>query len=189
MAQIPESVMDYLRKIKALADRGATEGEKSVARALLDRLLEKHNVLYEDLFEEKKDWHIFRWTSDTERTLFVGCLFKIVSWDPDREPRISTWNPAKQGHMKNGWRVELTAQQFIDVSIYYEHYQREWQTLQVEIFNAFIQKNSLAKPADPNNPARKQLTDEEYMRLMELMGAVKRTTPLKQIGDGDASST
>lgn len=39
---IPAHERDRLDKLKALADRGATEGERAAARAAMDRIMEKY---------------------------------------------------------------------------------------------------------------------------------------------------
>lgn len=180
MAQVPDSVMENLKKIKALADRGATDGEKDVAKAHLDRLLKKHKVAYEDLFDDKYEWYTFRWKTERERLLLMCCLYTVVGWDTRVDS--TTRSKSRYGRMENGWQLKLTAKQFVDVSVYYAHFLKEWDAHVKAMFAAFISKNGIARPLKENEQPNERTAEEED-RLQEMFGAVKRTTPLKQLGE------
>ena len=110
----PDSILERLRKIKALADYGSA-GEASNATDLLSKSLKKHGLTLDDLQTDEVRKFTFTWRNSDDRQLVAQLirqvagrehpLFRIVG-----KPRIIT---------------SLTPAQYADINAMWEHYRLE----------------------------------------------------------------
>ena len=68
-----EKVMDQLRKIAALADRGFM-GEATMARQILEKKLREYGLTVDDLYKDAKKVRTFRYQNELERRLLIQIL-------------------------------------------------------------------------------------------------------------------
>ena len=68
-----ERLLEKIRKVQALANRGA-DGEKQSAAALLDRLMTQYGVDEAEIAEERLEKCFFRYKTPYERKLLVQVI-------------------------------------------------------------------------------------------------------------------
>lgn len=163
----PESVMDRLRKIKSLADSGATPGEQAAARARLEAQLQKHGLTIEDLESEEVSQRHFTVKGDRENGIFMHCIFKALHWPDD----IPMFKPRWGKGAKTVVIVDLTARQYEDVLTLYEFYREAYKAEEKRLYDAFIQLQGLARPCKDDTPAP-EMDPEELARLVSMMRAM-----------------
>lgn len=76
-----ERLLEKIRKVQALANRGA-DGEKQSAAALLDKLMKQYGIDEAEIAEERLEKCFFRYKTPYERKLLV--LFGV----PDEERHL-----------------------------------------------------------------------------------------------------
>lgn len=162
--------IDYIRKIKALADRGEG-GEAINAQKLFFKMCEKHGIDPYEIDEEKtKEFTV---TIPKElRWLYIQTYMQVTQAE---ESRIwSTYKP-------NRYIVECKESDFVLIGSMYQHYKNELGK-QIDIMKtAFIIKNKLW--SKNTKTQSKELTKEQQDQLdkafamannMEVEGYLKR---------------
>jgi hypothetical protein len=94
MSNVPQESIERLKKLRALAEQGATEGERTAARTLYDRLVAQYGLTDADLEEEKKVLASVR--TRNQHGLLVACqayrqMFNVTG-------NIKLWKASKPGH-------------------------------------------------------------------------------------------
>jgi hypothetical protein len=187
--KIPDKLLEKLLKVKALADGGATPEERDTAQQMLEAMLKRNKFTLEDLLgnQEQKKWYLFRWIDEFEETILTQVLFVALDW-PDSFP-IRRWDHDKRAGVRKGFSVELTAVQYAEVSVAYEHYKAEWKRQVANFMSAFLQVNDLVRPFHkqtddevkeeplPMTPEKR----ENLRQMFALMDKINRSTPLKQL--------
>lgn len=130
-----------MRAVKILAEQGAP-GECENARRLLERLANKYGISVEEITEEKKELHWFRYSQEIERRLLNQIIYMI------------TGKPASGcvGTMSGRKRKELgthcTEAERIEIESNYAFYKAALQE-ELDIFmSAFASKNALFPPPE-----------------------------------------
>ena len=62
---VQDSIMEKLRKIKALAENGVG-GERIAAQEALDRLLKEHGLTLEDISDEQSRYYEFKYSNERD---------------------------------------------------------------------------------------------------------------------------
>ena len=68
---------ELLKKIKALADRGA-DGERESAQTLLTRLMEQYGISETEIEEERRETAWFPYSQETERRLLNQIIYMVT---------------------------------------------------------------------------------------------------------------
>lgn len=111
-------VLDKLTKINELINRGATNGEKSAAKAAFAKLIEKYNISDEELKTFLPSDYVFKFSNRAEETL----LYHISAYVLDiwtKQLKLG-WN----GVQRNVTIKNLTKLQFIEITAMYEYFRR-----------------------------------------------------------------
>lgn len=168
----PESILAKLRKIKALADQGATEGERGAATAALHRLLALHGLDPEAIADTVTHTTWFTFRSATEKKILLQVLAMITE---SRLKTLQFWDKKKGGRrVARTIGVDLTAIQAADAIAAYAHYRKEWTDHLAIQFDAFIQRHRLFAPSTAEEPVE---TDPAYLqRLIRAMRGVTGQT-------------
>lgn len=156
-----DTIREQLRKIAALASHGV-DGERTTAKAMLDRLLAKHGLTLDDLEDSRTSLILFCATGE-KRTFLIQIACKVlnsssVSCSHDTRRRI--------------W-LRLTRLQGIEVgqlmAIMWPAWLKERRRLVKMARIAFITRNHLHsdQPAD-DAPDPKPLSTEERFLLRSL---------------------
>ena len=76
-----ERLLEKIRKVQALANRGA-DGEKQSAAALLDRLMTQYGIDEAEIAEEHLEKCFFRYKTPYERKLLVQVIYTVTGKIP-----------------------------------------------------------------------------------------------------------
>lgn len=133
-----QTIMEKLRKIQAMAERG-TEFEKRVAREKLDAFLDEYGLTIDDVIDSEKRPFLFKYKTKMEGELLFQIMRHVMMV---REIRLQYYkeNP------RNIY-VEMTPIQHRQVLEYWETYRKEFNTeiakVNESVFVAFIEKHKL----------------------------------------------
>lgn len=167
--------LDLLRKIKALADEGATPGERAAASAKLRLLMGKFGVTEDQLADDEEEFHIIRirLKGAAERALAVQVLGVVIN-----KTKISF--RYKRG-LLGYWSTKLQAMEYEFLLPYYI---KAYRKQQEDFARMFIQANHLF-PDTEDDGERPTLTPEEIAKLMKILQGAqaldKVPTPHKQL--------
>lgn len=76
-----ERLLEKIRKVQALANRGA-DGEKKSAAALLDKLMKQYGIDEAEIAEERLEKCFFRYKTPYERKLLVQVIYTVTGKIP-----------------------------------------------------------------------------------------------------------
>lgn len=76
-----EELLEKIKKIKALADRGVG-GEKMNAQATLERLMQEHGITEADLELEKVETEWFTYHDELERRILGQVIYSVTGKQP-----------------------------------------------------------------------------------------------------------
>ena len=177
---IPETLREKIRKIKALIDKG-TPGEQIAAKNLLNKILQRYDLFLDEILEEEKSEREFSFPRDRyERRIFFQCL-GIALETSDIRYRINK--------TESRVKVDMTRVQYLDFLETYNWYLRAFRKRvkkSMDIFtSAFIQKNNLFPPRNGEDEVKSSLTPEELKRLMAvsaLADTMEADTNYKRLG-------
>lgn len=152
-----ENLIERLRKIEALADRG-TNGERENARRMLSDLCEKYGVTLEQLTEETKALYSFSARGDFERKLFFQVAAHVLQSRKIRNRKTKT-----------GILAELTLPQSIAIRECWDHYRSAWHDQLGDFFVAFVHKNNVFCPKEEGIPDVVGASADRKVRIFDLM--------------------
>jgi hypothetical protein len=163
--------MQRLHKILALAQRGE-RGEKDAAEAHLATLLKKHGMTLEDLIgEEPAELRELNFGDATGRRLMIQIVGKVTG-----EQRV-------RYQQRKGARsvafFKLTKPQLVEVEFLFA-IMRAALAKEIELLtNAFIHKNKLYAPANPDDSDdRPAPTPEELAEIKRMAALMQHLTPV-----------
>lgn len=111
-----ESIRGRLLKIKALAENGY-EGEAKAARHLLEKVLEKHNMTFEDLAQEELKKREFRVPRDMNY-LFAHVVAQIIGAKRARKITYYTNKPSMK-------YCEVTDLEYLEIANMFDFHFRQ----------------------------------------------------------------
>lgn len=175
-----EKLLELLKKLKALADRGEG-GERENAAHMLKRLMEKHDVPMDAICDDQlKEREFF--VSDDHNVLFGQVISSVIGERASRYQKLTRDTRKLKSRFYN-----LTDAEYIEVQAKWEFYLRAWKEERKRqldlILKAFIHKNELYS-TEGNTTKKSDLTPEqlqEYMNILSLMEGMKRHHFAKQI--------
>ena len=110
---------ELLKKIKALADRGA-DGERESAQTLLARLMEQYGISETDLEEERRETAWFPYSQETERRLLNQIIYMVTG--AGGFGCVGTYSGRKRKKMG----TECTAAERLEIEANYAFSGRQW---------------------------------------------------------------
>lgn len=153
MSSIDDKVLNKIRKIKELADRGVG-GEKVTAEALLKKYADKYGVTLEDLLlDEKREKYEFHIINKYYREL----LHQIISMVCDLTS-IEYWMPSSRSRTKESFM--LTKLEYEEISSIYSQLIPKLDEEFAITTSAFVQANGLY-PSKSSDGEKKMPTREE----------------------------
>lgn len=137
MATIPDDIIEKIRAIQALIERGATDGEKEAAANALRKLMDKFGVTEEQLseFYEGRKKYAFTVKNKIDSTILFQCFRKVRNIVGD----IQVWK--SRGGRK--FHLELTEAEFTELERMYKHYSKLWIEELDLLLAAFCGKHNL----------------------------------------------
>lgn len=174
-----ESVLEKLRKIKELAERGVG-GEAENARASLQRLLRKFGISIEELSGETVKRYQFSLATTIEKRLFVQVVLNLL-----QSCDTKIFDVKVNGKITKKLAVNLTPAQYADVCLAFEYYKRAFRKEGERLFVAFIHKHDLFPPRSDEQTAT-PMSRSEAAKLAAMMAGLGEKTfqkPLARIED------
>lgn len=171
-------ILELVRKVKALADRGEA-GEREVARRKLEELTVKYNLDPRFFEEEVIAYHDIRWHQPWEEYLIRQIAYMVTN-------KGESWIPlSNSGRRLKVVRLKCTEAHFAQIEYLYDFY-HELYLKEYEFFNiAFVQKHQLfGQKQSDSEGTRHELTLEELSRLTQMMDSMVTASPLRALGDG-----
>jgi len=154
-----ETIIEKLKKVKELADRGEA-GEALAAKALLFKLLEKHGLTLEDIEDEVKHQYLFKYAFAREKSVMLQCIAKVVD---DPALRYSY----RKDKRKEFW-VEMTEWQYVEakdmIEFHIKQFRRDLELKMDAFLSAYINKHNLF--AESTEPGESKLTPEELAEFL-----------------------
>lgn len=153
-----EEILDKAKKIKALAEQGVS-GEQANARKMLDNIMKKYSISDEDLDDDKetvffmiikghKCVDLFKQIAvlycHTQKFLYLGNNTNAVK----KVRSMTTGYRPKGANMA----VVCTKAQFLELQYLYNMLQDSFNMHVEGLFYAFLDKNDLLAPYDPDLP-------------------------------------
>lgn len=185
MHEIDDKILDRLKKLRALAERGVG-GEKSTAQKKLNKLLKENNLTLESLDEVTPQYFLFKYTNKHTYRLLLQIMHKVVTPSlPDDLPL----NYYKSKGTRNKIGIYCTPAQKLEIELDYEFYtellDREIDTL----LSAFIQKqdifpaNGPVSHIDPTEMSAEDL--QELARIQQYANNIQYVNRHKMIEDNN----
>lgn len=149
---------DLMKKLKALADRGAG-GERENAAAMLEKLMKKYGITESDLERERVQDYFFAYSQETERRLLMQLVYMVTG-----EAGCGCVG-AYSGRSRKKVGATCTAAQRLEIEAYYAFYREAMKEELETFYSAFMAKNDLYPPESLVQPRRRDdLTPEELER-------------------------
>ena len=174
-----EELMERIKAVKALADRGVG-GENINAQAALEKMMQKYGVTEADLELERVETVFFPYHDELERRILIQVIFSVTG------KSAFGCVGAVSGRKRKKYGTDCTAAQRLEIEFnhkfFYEAAKKEF-----EVFlYAFYMKNRIFPP-DGIAPEQetKELTKEELeeiLRAEQMAATMEKYTPRKAIG-------
>ncbi len=169
---------ERLKKIYALALAGV-DGEKTAAKAILDKLLKKYDLDLSDLDEDKINDYVLEFHGKEQEQLLIQCIYKVTN-------KTDAYYHLKYKKSGRACRTQLkvycTKAEKAEILFLFDFYKRLWEKERAALLVAFIQKHSLFGNAGKGEPS-KRYTDDELKKIFALMNGLSDDQPLKQLAD------
>lgn len=154
-----------LKKIKALTDQGAS-GEKEAAEAILIRLMEKHNISWDELEEVETHLVWFRYYDDFDRRLLRQTIILVTGG----EGSFYTHRNREGGRTLKEYGLDVTSAQEIELRARLDFYRAAYKEEQDIFFLAFIHKHRIF---DPNDIDDSEPTEESMAMARRIYGMMQ----------------
>lgn len=110
-----ERLLEKIRKVQALANRGA-DGEKKSAAALLDKLMKQYGIDEAEIAEERLEKCFFRYKTPYERKLLVQVIYTVTGKIPFK--CVGSYS----GRARKQVGIDCTAAERLEIEFSYEFY-------------------------------------------------------------------
>lgn len=153
-----KKLIEQLKKLRGLIERGATEHERDTAQRIYDTLCQTHSITQGELFETKSV-KFFTFKGEHERQL----LAQIVAAVTD-STTFSVW---KQGRKRTVCGFELTEAEYVKAERLFRIYRKDLQKEMDRVYHAFLETNRIY-PATARTSSD-DITPEEYEELKRVV--------------------
>lgn len=118
-----ERILQKIRRVQALAERGVA-GEQESAAATLDRLMKQYGITEAELEEERREMEWFRYKTPIERKLLLQVIYSVTG-------RAAYGCVEKYtGRKRKKVGIECTAAERLEIQFDYDfsarHWKRKW---------------------------------------------------------------
>lgn len=125
MTNLTDNIRQRIAKVQELVARGGTEGEKTAARAALDRLVKTHNLSEDALVNIELAPRFFNYKWKPEQQLFWRIIRHVVGNESAADQIKSTdWCPDRPLVRGKYLRVLLNYADYVIASCAYEYFRR-----------------------------------------------------------------
>lgn len=162
---LPQSILERLKKMQALAESGI-DGDRENARRMLQEMLLKYGITLKDIASGEEKWHRFICANELEVKLLSHVVLKICQTNKitngvDKKKKWARW-------------YKLTAVQHADVTDAFAHYRKEFQTVIKDSLSALIQRHNLFSPEEDEDDGKEPTSEEmeRAKRILSLMAGL-----------------
>jgi hypothetical protein len=152
-----ESIIDRLKKIQSLAERGE-DGEALTARAMLSNQLTKYGLTLDDLSNEEMEYYTFSFKTVDERTIMQQCVFNLLKVN-----HFKFWGYGKKMEM------ELTKWQYLElkpfIAFHVKQYRKELKQHLQALVMAYVSKHDLFSGIEQDSEEPREMT-EDYKAII-----------------------
>ena len=177
---VQDSIMEKLRKIKALMD-GGEAGEVEAARLALERLMEANGLTWDDIMDEKRTSRTVKYANQDEFKILVNLLAHLFGSKSDIFMKATFNKRAKEIYL------DLTDVEAADVDGLWSYYRRELKSglkkAKGEFLDAFIYKFDLYN-STPDKNRKSKLSFNDLMRLKMIADGIESSPYAKMIEHG-----
>lgn len=153
-----KKLIEQLKKLRTLSERGATEHERDTAQRMFDTICQTHGIALHEIVDVR-EVRFFEVKSKYDRRLLV----QIVAVCLDTKD-FSLW---KKGRKRNQLGVELTEAEYVQVGRLYHAYRAAFEKEIERTYRAFIQANDVYPKSTKMD--KSELTAEELEELCQIM--------------------
>lgn len=182
MKEAKESILEKIRKIKALMD-GGEDGEAKAARLALERLMEANGLTWDDIMDERRITREFKYSNEREMALMMQLIVRLFG---------STSEIYKKGTFNKNAKVvflNMTDMEYIDMKNQWEYYRKAWKSYleksMKELLSAFIMKFNLYDSTPDEGDSRERPDFETIMRIRMMSEGIESSPYVKMIGHGN----
>ena len=169
---IEEKTLRRIKKLQALAERGAG-GERDTASKMLARLLGKNGIsLLEELETERQEYMLFSYNGKHELKLLQQCIYKVMG----AKNNITTYKPYRR-RQKIG--TYCTKAQKIEIELEFEFYRNVFYVELSTFMNAFIQAQKIFPSDAPKGEI--DITNEQEVKMMFMAQGIEKRTRVAMI--------
>ena len=161
-----EKIIDKLKKIQALAEKGS-DGEKTEAARQLQELCLKYGISLEEIHSEKREEYFLRYKGQWQ-----GRLMAQIAASMDLKV-YNAINPQTGRHI-NKKCIVATPLEIAEVKEAIRHYNAQYEDELESLFVAFVHRHSLL--AKPGNPNGRSISEEELAKLQKMMRGLSSTS-------------
>jgi len=154
-----KKLIEQLKKLRVLAERGATVHERDTAQRMFDTICRTHGIT-PDLLIDVREVRFFDVKTEYDRKLLVQIVCAVLD---SRD--FSIW---RQGKKRNKRGFELTEAEFVKVDRLYRIYRADFQTQIDRAYRAFVEANDIY-PATAKGGDSDKLTQDEYDELLQIV--------------------
>lgn len=178
-----ESVLEKLRKIARLAERGY-KGEADNARRKLENQLAEYGLTMEDVLGNAKQTRTFRYSNKREFRLFLSVFVHRFGTESE-EFKGATYNKASKKI-----NVDLSDIDFADFAPEWEYYRanfaRELRKTEEAFIVAFVNKFDLFDKTPKEGENGKELNKDDLERIRRALGLMRsiETSPFRKLLEG-----
>ena len=169
---------DIMNKLLELSKRGVG-GEKENATKLLEKLMKKNGMTYEDLEKLEVKTRIIKFKTDMELKLICQIFYMM-------DPSIGVYGVRRPNGYKDNSKVsvEVTDATFIEFEYTYSILKKDLQKELDLFYSAFVAKNHLypANPPESSEQKEDKTTWEEAMKMQAYASAIDKSQIRKALG-------
>jgi hypothetical protein len=185
--EIPPKVIDLIKKIRELSERGVA-GEAEAATRKLNEILAKYKVSLDDIAAKAVKTFPFVYKGEWERKLIIQC-YTTLNYGPKILVSSFRRHGAKRAKA-NVIGLDMTTEQYVDLSGMIDFYKVTWALEVKRLFSAFIHRHNLFPPDSEADPTH--CDPAELLRVMAIMrglGEKSYQKPLAMIEQGKENLT
>lgn len=172
MTQERERILQKIKRVQALAERGVA-GEQESAAATLERLMKQYGITEADIAEERREWEWFRYKTPIERKLLLQVIYAVTGRVGSE--RVGAYTGRKR---KQVW-IECTAAERLEIQFDYDFFREALEEEMNRFFSAFLIKNGIFPPEGKERdelPPPREISREEALKLEALMMGMNHHT-------------
>ncbi len=175
--------LDLLKKILAMSRDSANEHEQGNAKRLLQAVLDKEGISFDEFLEKVEDkekiWITLKGKNAWERKLAVAVAVSICQTYHLRN------RPIREG---TGLRIQVPLDKAHLIKDYFEEIKLAWRQ-ELKLFeSAYVYKHRLYGSSDPDAEEKPcKLSRDEMDRLIGMMHNMDDVEYRKKLGEGDAN--